>query len=287
MVDTEDDIWNITSATTFALSAIDDGVGLNYTEYRIWDNGSWSDWYKYADGFRLGLDNGTRYVEWFSVDFLGNKGMTQNQTFFVDNIPPETNYLLLLESDNTEARLSLIPGDVGSGIDFTKYRIGSGDWINYSDTFVINESGEHVIYFWSADKLGNIENTKEVTVLVEKPETPTPSDEEKKETNNKPLIALIFAIILVMVGLYVSYKRPLNLKGEITKDRLLTWLIVVLPFLIAEIITGVISLFTGMLSVPPLLGIGMVVDLAILVGGLVADGYIYKKGQEIVEESFE
>jgi outer membrane protein assembly factor BamB len=278
--DSPNDIWNVTSATTFTLSSIDEGAGLNYTEYRIWDNGSWYGWYKYTGEFRLDLDNGTRYVEWFSVDFLDNKGMTQNQTYFVDNIPPETNYLLLIESDNTEARLSLIPNDVGSGIDITKYRIDSGDWINYSSTFVINESGEHVIYFWSSDKLGNIEKTKEVSVLVEKPETPVPSDGEYKETNNKPLIALIFSIILLLVGSYVSYKRPLSFKGEVTRDRLLTWLIVVLPFVIAEIITGVVSLTTGVLSVPPLLGVGMIVDTAILMSGSVTNGYIYKKGQK-------
>jgi hypothetical protein len=269
-------IWNVTSATTLSLSPIDHGVGFNYTEYRIWNNGSWSEWYKYTDGFRLGSTNGTKYVEWLSIDYLGNREMTHNRTCFVDNIPPMTDYLLLLEPDNTEARISLISSDVGSGVNFTKCRIDSGDWINYSSSFVINESGEHVIYFWSADKLGNIEEPKEVTVMVEKPETPTPPDEGKKEANNKPLIALIFSIILLIVGSYVSYKRPLSFKGEVTRDRLLTWLIVVLPFVIAEIITGVVSLSTGILSFPPLLGVGMIVDTTILVIGLVAEGYIYK-----------
>jgi hypothetical protein len=206
--------------------------------------------------------------------------MKHSETYFLDNIPPETNYLLLLEPDNTEARLTLIPSDIGSGVDFTKYRIDSGDWITYSDTFVINESGEHEIYFWSSDKLGNIEETKEVSVLVEEPGTPTPSEEEKKETNNKPLIALIFSIILLIVGSYVSYKRPLDIKWEISRNRLFTWLFVVLPFVVAEIITGIISLFTGLLSVPPLLGIGMMVDIAIFFSGLGADGYIYNKGRK-------
>jgi hypothetical protein len=277
--DSPNDIWNVTSDTTFTLSAIDNGVGLNYTEYRIWDNGSWSDWYKYTDGFRLDSGNGTRDVEWYSVDYLGNIEMTPNQTYFIDNIPPETNYLIQLEPDNTEARISLIPSDVGSGVNFTKYRIDSGDWVIYSDTFLLNESGLHTIYFFSADKLGNLEKTNEVSVLVEEPE-PTPSDDER-ELNHKPMIALIFAIILLLVGSYVSYKRPLKLKEEIAKNRLLTWLIFVLPFVVAEAITGIISLLTGMLSVPPLLGVGMIVDLAILIIGLVADGYTYKKGQEI------
>lgn len=281
--DDPDDIWNVTSATTFALYPIDEGVGLNYTEYRIWNNGAWSEWDKYTNEFGLGSGNGTRYVEWYSVDFLGNKGGTCNETYFVDNIPPETNYLLLLESDNTEARLSLIPGDIGSGVNITRYRMGSGDWIVYSDTFVITESGEHVIYYFSVDILGNVEDTKEVTVLVEKPATPIPTDEKKKEVNNKPLIALIFSIILLIVGSYVSYKRPLRLTGESKKDRFLTWLIVVLPFVIAEIISGVVSLVTGLLSVPPLLGIGMLVDTIVFVSGLAADGYTYKKVGNIEE----
>ena len=39
-----------------------------------------------------------------------------------------------------------------------------------------------------------------------------------------------------------------------------------------------------MLSVPPLLGIGMVVDAAILVGGLTADVWTYKKEQTDIYE---
>jgi len=270
------DIWNVSSATTFTFSAVDDDVGLDCLEYRIWDNGSWSDWYIYTEGFKLGSDNGTKYVEWFSVDYLGNKEMTHNETYFVDNIPPETNYLLLLEPDNTEAQISLIPNDIGSGVDFTKYSVDSGDWITYSDTFVINESGEHVIYFWSTDKLGNTEETNEFSVLVEEPGTTPPRDEEK-ETNSKPLIALIFSIILLIVGSYVSYKRPLDIKWEISRNRRLTWLFIVLPFVIAEAITGIISILTGLLSVPPLFGAGMAIDLAILLAGLIAFMMVYRK----------
>jgi len=262
------DIWNVTSTTTFTFSATDVGVGLNYTEYRIWSNGSWSEWYKYIDGFKLGSDNGTRYVEWYSIDFLGNKEMTHNETYFVDNIPPVTTYTLQLEDGETEARITLFATDVGSGVNFTKYRIGSGDWVTYSNTFVLNESGWHTIYFWSIDKLGNVENEKNFSVLIEEPGTTIPPSDGVKETNYKPLIALIFTIVLLVVGSIVSYKRPLNLKGEIKKNRLLTWLIVVLPFVIAEIITGVVSLFTGLLTVPPLLGAGMILDTLILLLGL-------------------
>jgi hypothetical protein len=46
-----------------------------------------------------------------------------------------------------------------------------------------------------------------------------------------------------------------------------------LPFVLAEAGTGVLSFFTGWLSIPPLLGLGTAVDLAILLVGLAVDGF--------------
>jgi hypothetical protein len=42
-----------------------------------------------------------------------------------------------------------------------------------------------------------------------------------------------------------------------------------LPFVIAEAGTGVISFATGMLMIPPLVGIGTGIDLVILLAGVV------------------
>lgn len=41
-----------------------------------------------------------------------------------------------------------------------------------------------------------------------------------------------------------------------------------LPFIAVETTTGVVSLLTGQLSIPPLLGIGTSVDMVILMAGL-------------------
>ena len=41
-----------------------------------------------------------------------------------------------------------------------------------------------------------------------------------------------------------------------------------MPFVLAEAGTGVVSLLTGLLSMPPLLGAGTAIDLAILTAGL-------------------
>jgi hypothetical protein len=41
-----------------------------------------------------------------------------------------------------------------------------------------------------------------------------------------------------------------------------------LPFVLAEAGTGIVSLLTGQLSIPPLIGVGTVVDLSILITGI-------------------
>ncbi len=107
--------------------------------------------------------------------------------------------------------------------------------------------------------------------------TPFPTPSPKKE-NWKPLIALIFAIILLIAGSIVAKKRPLVNKIKKLSKEMFTFLTMVLPFIIAEIIAGIISWFSGALRVPSWLGIGMFVDLAILTVGLLVYFIVYKKG---------
>jgi parallel beta-helix repeat protein len=275
--DIPEDILNVTSETTFVFSVYNSGlhpVRFDFTEYRIWNNGTWSDWFVFSGEFNLGYENGTRYIEWYGIDKLGNKELTHNLTVFVDNIPPTTEYILQLESDNSETRISLISNDIGSGSAFTKYKINNPTWNIYSNTLVINEPGSHTVYFLSKDNLENIEEERELTVLIEEPEPTSPPIDDEEDTNNKPLIAFLFAIILLIVGTFVSMKRPLK---KVKENKLSTWLLVVLPFVITEALTGVISFFTGILSVPPLFGIGMVVDSTILIAGLIVFVLIYRK----------
>jgi len=85
--------------------------------------------------------------------------------------------------------------------------------------------------------------------------------------NYKLVVALIFAIILVIVGIWSSRRRPWRSeKGG--KALLEAFTIASLPFILAEVATGVISLLTGQLSIPPPVGIGMAVDLIMLLAGL-------------------
>ncbi len=95
-----------------------------------------------------------------------------------------------------------------------------------------------------------------------------PEDRPPAEFNYKPIIALIFAITLGLIGAFVALRRPLEFKNE-PKRKLYTWLILVSPFVIAEALTGIVSGLTGILSILPLIGPGMLVDLGILIGGII------------------
>jgi hypothetical protein len=238
----------------------------------------WSEWSIYQNDFTLGINDGIRYVEFYSMDLLGNIEPTNNRTYFVDNTPPTTEYILQLESDNSEARVSLISNDIGSGTAFTKYKINNLTWNIYSNTVVINELGSHTVYFLSEDNLENTEEQRELTVLIEKAKPTTPPNGDEKDTNNKPLIAFLFAIILLVVGTFVSMKRPLK---KVKENKMSTWLLVVLPFVVAEALTGIISFFTGILSVPPLFGLGMIVDSTILIAGLIVFIVVYRNSEQM------
>jgi heme A synthase len=87
--------------------------------------------------------------------------------------------------------------------------------------------------------------------------------------NYKPVVAVMFAIILLVAGIWSSKRRPW--KGG--KERMAvvkTFAIISLPFVLLETATGVISFLTGELSIPPLLGVGTAIDLIILFAGVAA-----------------
>ena len=238
----------IKSSTPLALFVADGGVGSNSTFYRLWGD-SWSQWGDYSTSYNLAGRNGTWYVEFLSFDYLGNMETIRNETLILDDTPPVTTI-------SPAAPFTLTPTDSGCGVNVTMYRIDGGSWTVYNDSFNLAE-GDYTIYYHSVDNLGNIEQERS---LVVKPPI-------EVAVNYKPVVALIFAIILLVAGIWSSKRRPW--KGG--KDRMAVvkaFVITSLPFVVAEVVTGIVSLATGQLSIPPLIGTGMLVDSAILTAGL-------------------
>lgn len=143
----------------------------------------------------------------------------------------------------------------------------------------------------------------------------------KSETNYKPLIALIFTLILVILGGLGANRRPLDIfipprEGEdaeiemrllrkktieekllileeeelfskFSRDRLLTTLLVALPFTIAEMAIGLVSFTTGLLRVPESgnwLSFGLVVNVIVLLLGIAYAALISRKGYSVPDE---
>ncbi len=141
---------------------------------------------------------------------------------------------------------------------------------NYSYTSSFDMKGNYTFVIWANDPEGNWATENGTFVMEPK--------SEPREFNWKPIIALIFAIILLILGILVAYYRPVRFTGILERDRWYTFIGGVLPFVIAEVITGIVSFFTGLLSVPPILGVGLIVDLIILIAGIISCIVIYKKG---------
>ncbi|UCE36878.1 MAG: VCBS repeat-containing protein [Thermoplasmata archaeon] len=141
-------------------------------------------------------------------------------------------------------------------------------------TSIFDYEGTYTLVIWVTDEEGNWAKKNDTFVMETPIEEP---DKEPQEYNWKPIIALIFAVILLILGGLVSYRRPLRYTGILEKDRWYTFLRWVLPFVIAEAIIGIISFFTGLLSVPPIFGLGIIVDLIILISGLICCMVIFDK----------
>jgi len=138
-----------------------------------------------------------------------------------------------------------------------------------------NIEGICTFAIWANDTDGNWDYATGIFVMEPKPE----------EHNWKPLIALIFVLVLLHIGILVSYRRPIRFTGILGRDRVYTFLSGILPFVIVEALVGIISLFTGHLRVPPILGVGLIVDLIILILGLISCVVIFMKGN--VPKSYE
>ena len=249
----------VRSSTPLGFSVTDQsGLGIRNTTYRI-DGGNWANYT--ATGQFVLAGEGQHTLEWYSEDYAGNVENASFANLTVDDTPPATTISPATEEVDAGTLFSLGAIDAGSGVNYTEYRVDGGTWTGYTASFTLSD-GHHNITYRSVDNLGNLENEKYLDVTVSSPYVPPAI-----EANYKPLVALVFAIILAVVGVWSSKKKPW--KGG--KDRMAVakaFMFTSLPFVLAEAATGVASVLTGQLSIPPPIGAGTVVDAAILVAGL-------------------
>jgi len=269
---------DFTIDTVFTLTATDSGSGVRVTRYRV-DGGTLTD---YSAGFTL--PEGDRNISYYSVDNLDN---TEEEKWLVVNIqgqpPPNIPPTITLTSptggeefikgsshiitwtmhDNEDANANLTiylnytsGGTTVSMVAAVK-GIESFPW-----TMPDIEATDVVVNVTVIDSGGMKAWDESGPFTVKAP--PPPSE---VETNLKPVVAVAFIIVLAVIGVWSSRKKPWK-DGTVRNAMEKAFVLTTLPFILAEAMTGIVSLITGQLSIPPLFGAGTIVDLAILVSGL-------------------
>jgi hypothetical protein len=256
----EASVTYVRSFSLLAFFALDPGgSGIRNTTFRT-DGGDWLN-YTAIGHFSLSGDGG-HLVEWYSIDFAGNKENISSQTVWVDDTPPTTTITPQTGPYDENTWFDLTATDSGCGVAAMEYKMDSEQWRSYDGNFTV-QAGLHTIWYRSTDNIGNRETPKSREVNVESERPP----DIVAGTNYKPMVATVFTIALLVAGFLSSRRRPWKNR----KDRvaiLQAFCAHSLPFATAEAVTGLLSLATGVLSIPPVLGLGTAVDVSILSVGL-------------------
>lgn len=165
-----DDTYYIPPDATLLVSAEFNTVDID----RIWyqkENfqvGAFEDQLQFPEGFR-------GYFRFGAVDQVGNRSDTKSINVIRDDQPPRTTHQfdgrqitqqgqIILGADNT---FSLHARDAVSGVTRTEISINNGRFQTYSSPISFSESGEYNIRYRSRDRVGNLENTREVNFMVD------------------------------------------------------------------------------------------------------------------------
>ncbi len=159
--------WYI-SDVIVSLSATDNASGIAKTEYSF-DN---LNWLTYTTPLTLTTE-GLTTVYYRSVDNLGNVEEVKSEVVKIDKTLPTTTLSLSGTTGNEEWYLSdvavtLSATDATSGIGTIRYRINSGDWINYSTQLKITAEGTFTLEYYTEDLAGNKEGAKSQTIKIDK-----------------------------------------------------------------------------------------------------------------------
>jgi hypothetical protein len=156
-----------TGPVTVTLAGSDAMSGLSSLRYRV-DGGSWQ---SYAAPFAVPGD-GSRAVEFFSVDIAGVAEAAKFVSFRIDATPPLTSSTLFGSLGGggfytTPVTVSLAATDAASAISTTRYRVEGGPWQTYATPFEVSGDGAHLVEYDSTDRAGVPEVTRSVAFSVD------------------------------------------------------------------------------------------------------------------------
>jgi hypothetical protein len=156
-----------TSDITVSLNAVDNGIGILKTNYRI-NGGVWN---PYTVPFTLTID-GNYTIDYFSNNKAGTNESVKSVTLMLDKTAPITKYHFDPIYETSSSGIRYIKGYTttlrandnvsGSGVKTTQYRINGSTWITYTTPFTFYAGVTHIVEYFSTDNAGNIENPMNV-----------------------------------------------------------------------------------------------------------------------------
>ncbi|WP_459816831.1 OmpL47-type beta-barrel domain-containing protein [Geotalea toluenoxydans] len=165
----ETGLFYVSPATQLVIKVVGGASGIARTEYRI-DNGEW----KAYEPFRVTAE-GSRQIDYRSIDNAGNEESPRSFSIVVDGTPPQTTAFI--------DRREVVPGrpglvgkkstimlettEDGSGTALVEYRVDQGAWQPYT-SFTAPANGVHTVSYRSVDNVGNKEAEKTITITSEK-----------------------------------------------------------------------------------------------------------------------
>jgi parallel beta-helix repeat protein len=160
--------WYVTNVTV-TLNANDVTSGINYTKYKL-NDGSWT---VYSGPFVL-TTNGNYTLYYYSDDLAGNTEATKQVAFKLqhDIVPPVTTYEFNGVPGYNEWFVSDVTVifnavDDSAGVATTKYSLDGGAWTTYTGAFFVTGDAVHTIWYYSVDKVGNMESVKEASLKID------------------------------------------------------------------------------------------------------------------------
>jgi hypothetical protein len=154
-----------TTPTSFAILQINNDAPITWTEYTL-DISSYSGQSIYICVHVFSNDVFAFFMDDFQVTGSGGGA---------DTIPPETTCTLEGTLEGTvyisDVTVTLSATDAQSGVNYTMYKLDSGEWTIYTTPFVVIADGAHTVLFYSVDFAGNQETEKTKVFTIEHPTT--------------------------------------------------------------------------------------------------------------------
>lgn len=178
-----------TTAVRIELVAKDTQSGVEYSEYSLNQGESWTN---YSVPVEV---NGSQSLIYFrSIDRAGNTEKIKKLKLDIDTKGPEIPSINMDPSGwtNGDVTVTIVDGeDAESGTSKSQYRTDvTKNWIDYTSPFKISSEGE-IVYARSIDFAGNVSDTNQDTVRINRTSPPAPLLNAYEEWSNEEVLVSI------------------------------------------------------------------------------------------------